>query len=645
MSGSIFGQVTPIQVPDYARTRANYLAMLTQQRQLDEQDARQNFFAQHAQGFASSDPAKRMNLLAMLMATPGGANMALPMMQSLREEMDFMGTGQGAAAAQPTRVAAAPASGAVQPAVAPADLMPLIEEASRETGVPVPILVAQIRQESNFDPNARGRAGEIGLAQIMPATARNPGFGLPGVDPARLSDPRENILFGARYLAARGRAAGVTDWNDPAQVDRALAAYNGGGDPNYVQNVRRWLPQGGAGSDTIPTSGGATRSGAAATPTAGPVLQRTPSGRIVVPGFDMDRVERAYSLPPSNRMAQQYIERYERALTQHMQALQMERRGESEPLERVRRPDGSEVFVPRSQAAGMVSAPAPRETPNPLGANAPAAASQTIRNLNSRVADGTATADEVALWRDAVEVWTSETRNPDGSVIPGRALSPETRAAAAALASREGRTSDAAPVTRPGEPPPPRTEPTVTGGERTIRPVQVSPQDRERWAKIETDSGRVVDAIRGFREALDASGGTGLSAYLNNPQDPAAVRINTAFSNLVTALRGEAFLNTGVLQPGEIALIDRMLLNPQTMRGLFASRDAYNALLNEITAFIDRGLDRQRRVVLGQGYAGNEGDVPTPGPGGRGTAEPPPPAAPTQNPTVRRYNPRTGRIE
>jgi hypothetical protein len=77
------------------------------------------------------------------------------------------------------------------------------------------------------------------------------------IDPARLDDPRENILWSARYLAARGRAAGVTDWNDPAQIDRALRAYNGGGDPNYVQNVRRWMPaqSGGADPNVVLTSG------------------------------------------------------------------------------------------------------------------------------------------------------------------------------------------------------------------------------------------------------------------------------------------------------------------------------------------------------------------------------------------------------
>ncbi len=163
----------------------------------------------------------------------------------------LLGGAEGAPAASPAPMAPAPTGGAPRmagggPAVAPADLLPHIEEASRETGIPRDLLVAQLRQESNFDPNARGRAGEIGLAQIMPATARQPGFGVAPVDPASLTDPRTNILTGARYLAGRGRHLGVTDWNDPAQQDRALAAYNGGGDPNYVQNVRRWLPGGGA---------------------------------------------------------------------------------------------------------------------------------------------------------------------------------------------------------------------------------------------------------------------------------------------------------------------------------------------------------------------------------------------------------------
>lgn len=215
---------------------------------------------------------------------------------AIREGVDEMlrtgGGGEGLAAvsAAPPPVAApsAPAASPVSPASVsqpPADLMPHFQAASAETGIPVDLLVAQARQESNWNPAAVGRAGEIGVTQVMPSTARQPGFGVAGVDPETLRDPRNNILFGARYLAGRGRAAGVTDWNDPAQVDRALAAYNGGGDPNYVQNVRRWLAGGG---DTATAGGGGTvttasaaqapqQGGAAPTGGAnpfGPVLQR-----------------------------------------------------------------------------------------------------------------------------------------------------------------------------------------------------------------------------------------------------------------------------------------------------------------------------------------------------------------------------------
>lgn len=131
-------------------------------------------------------------------------------------------------------------------AQAPSDLAPYFDEASKMTGIPASVLMAKVQQESRFNPNAIGKAGEVGLAQIMPSTARDPGFGMQGVDPQSLRDPRTNILFGAQYLAARGKAAGVTDWNDRNQVAKALTAYNGGGDPNYAQHVMRFMPGQGA---------------------------------------------------------------------------------------------------------------------------------------------------------------------------------------------------------------------------------------------------------------------------------------------------------------------------------------------------------------------------------------------------------------
>ena len=128
----------------------------------------------------------------------------------------------------------------------PQNLYPHYEEASKATGVPIHYLIAKDKQESTLNPDAVGGAGEIGISQVLPSTARNPGYGMAGVDPATLRDPRNGVMFGAQYLAARAKAAGITDWNDPAQAARAFTAYNGGGDPNYAANVFRHLPGGAA---------------------------------------------------------------------------------------------------------------------------------------------------------------------------------------------------------------------------------------------------------------------------------------------------------------------------------------------------------------------------------------------------------------
>jgi soluble lytic murein transglycosylase-like protein len=179
-----------------------------------------------------------------------------------------------AAPAAPVAAPGAAPAPAAGPAVAgvPAELMPHFEEASRQTGIPVPLLIAQAKQESGFNPNATGSAGEVGIMQIKPSTAQQPGFGVAGVDPASLRDPRANILFGAQYLAARNKGV---DWNDPAQRDRGLAVYNGGGDPNYAANVTRNLPQ------PTPAGGVAARTGG--TDVAGPGVAAAPGGLALDP--------------------------------------------------------------------------------------------------------------------------------------------------------------------------------------------------------------------------------------------------------------------------------------------------------------------------------------------------------------------------
>ncbi|WP_039017646.1 lytic transglycosylase domain-containing protein [Halocynthiibacter namhaensis] len=84
--------------------------------------------------------------------------------------------------------------------------------AARRYSIPEDLFLRLVQQESNWNPNARSSAGAIGLAQLMPGTAR-----ILGVNPR---NPRENLDGGARYLK--------TQYDKFRSWRLALAAYNAG---------------------------------------------------------------------------------------------------------------------------------------------------------------------------------------------------------------------------------------------------------------------------------------------------------------------------------------------------------------------------------------------------------------------------------
>ncbi|MDD9924080.1 MAG: transglycosylase SLT domain-containing protein, partial [Boseongicola sp.] len=67
------------------------------------------------------------------------------------------------------------------------------KNAARKYGIPEDLFLRLVQQESAWNPNAVSRKGAIGLAQLMPATAR-----ALRVNPR---DPVQNLEGGARYLA------------------------------------------------------------------------------------------------------------------------------------------------------------------------------------------------------------------------------------------------------------------------------------------------------------------------------------------------------------------------------------------------------------------------------------------------------------
>jgi soluble lytic murein transglycosylase-like protein len=106
---------------------------------------------------------------------------------------------------------------AFQPVQSDPALIPhfaLISAAAAFYSLPVELVLAVVKVESNFNPRAVSRKGAQGLMQLMPATAASLGV----VD---AFDPRQNVQGGAMLLRSL-----VNDFE--GQVALALAGYNAG---------------------------------------------------------------------------------------------------------------------------------------------------------------------------------------------------------------------------------------------------------------------------------------------------------------------------------------------------------------------------------------------------------------------------------
>jgi soluble lytic murein transglycosylase len=104
----------------------------------------------------------------------------------------------------------------------PLAFWPTVSRASETHGLDPLLVLALMRQESLFDPDATSPADARGLMQLLPSTAhRVVGTAGTALGDADLYDPETNITLGTRYLSellARYQGDAV----------KAVAAYNGG---------------------------------------------------------------------------------------------------------------------------------------------------------------------------------------------------------------------------------------------------------------------------------------------------------------------------------------------------------------------------------------------------------------------------------
>jgi len=530
-------------------------------------------------------------------------------------------------------------------ATVPPELMPHFQEASARTGIPVDVLIAQARQESSFNANAVGGAGEIGIGQILPSTARNPGYGLPGVDPAALKDPRTNINFQADYLKALLPPG--ADPKDPAAIRAALLRYNGGGDPNYVNNVTRYLP----------APGGTTT---AAAPAPRGVAARIPGAVDVAgPGAGGTTAEQSGNQPLLNRLS-------------------VFGGGAAEPPPVA--PAVAPVVAPAVPAAPAVAAPTATAAPAPSAVPPPVlpplppapqptdpttgltrdqtqtlvgqariartpqqlaaleAQAQTYRAQNDTrakeyeqavytrnekaQADQRAAAAAKIAEEQNTRGWRTDLREEEkadrervaanqpfpgkdplsanknilwkGSQPGGDTSTPEYRDAYQAVKYQTAPNGSIVIRDMPWAPP--------TGkGAETMKPpsfiAQPSDTARNEVRKADNDAIIISQAIDHYVDVFGQSGKNSWDAYWANPQSPEGQRLLGAFDAMKTTLRSPVYYNTGVLQPAEMKMLQEDLVSPQTLRGLFATPQAMASRLHEIKMAVITRQDQELRSI------------------------------------------------
>ncbi len=107
---------------------------------------------------------------------------------------------------------------------------PIIEAAAARHGVPPSLVKAIIWRESNFRPDVRGKAGEIGLMQLMPCAVDDwTRVNKAGRRPSEkeLFNPELNIEIGAWYLSWTGRHWDGYKSRELLQISEYNAGYGG----------------------------------------------------------------------------------------------------------------------------------------------------------------------------------------------------------------------------------------------------------------------------------------------------------------------------------------------------------------------------------------------------------------------------------
>lgn len=108
-------------------------------------------------------------------------------------------------------------------------------------GLPTGILATQQQAESNFDPNAKSPAGAQGIAQFMPATAKQ--YGVDPMNPMQAADGQARMLrdLGSKYNGDIPSVLAAYNWG-AGNLDNKGMANAPAETRGYIQKIMAGLP-------------------------------------------------------------------------------------------------------------------------------------------------------------------------------------------------------------------------------------------------------------------------------------------------------------------------------------------------------------------------------------------------------------------
>lgn len=152
---------------------------------------------------------------------------------------------------------------------------------AKKKGVRPGLIVAQIGQESGFDPHAKSPAGALGISQFMPDTAR--GLGIDPMNPRQAIQGQVNLManyihkYGSEEAALRAynagpgniqRSHGFAETNQYVKNILSRAGHAGSSNPRKVSTLTatHGVPMSSAQASLSATSGFSTPSGVSLDP-------------------------------------------------------------------------------------------------------------------------------------------------------------------------------------------------------------------------------------------------------------------------------------------------------------------------------------------------------------------------------------------